>query len=298
MIEISPSGRAACRSCLASIAGGSVRVFKMVPGPYGHESKHCYHLTCYAPTNLYHKDPPEIWKNDLSRFTDEQKNEVEAWKQNWRKLVLERIAEDKRKFLKRKCPKEEDRKHKKRMVSSKTNATHYAIPKDIVGIIANYLDGADIFRFLMTTRQWFIWFDAEDDFWKHKSKKILKIEENTDPSKEINITWRLFYAKVIQDGCIDCGSFSDYFPFIGNNLCNICRGKQEYRLVTKTDAKRFLKATDEDLNTLFCQVRGVGTYYLAVDVEEVVNKKKGIPFFHQPTAEKTKQHRKKRKKDK
>jgi len=49
--------------------------------------------------------------------------------------------------------------------------------------------------------------------------------------------------------------------------------------VTKTDAKRFLKATDEDLNTLFCQVRGVGTYYLAVDVEEVVNKKKKVFLF-------------------
>jgi len=43
------------------------------------------------------------------------------------------------------------------------------------------LDGVDIFRFLMTTKQWFTWFDVEDDFWKHKSKKILKTEENTDP---------------------------------------------------------------------------------------------------------------------
>jgi len=145
------------------------------------------------------------------------------------------------------------------------------LPKDVIRLIASYLSGADVFQFLMTRQQWYTWFYSEDELWKTLFQgAIIKPPEPTD-----KLTWRERYSQLIQDGCIACGEFGNYFPFVGANVCMKCRHSElAYHLITKTETKRRYKLKDEDFKDLFCQMRGNGSYYLEAEVKEFSEAKK------------------------
>jgi len=145
------------------------------------------------------------------------------------------------------------------------------LPKDVVMAISRFLKGLDIVCFLMTQKKWYTWFEQNGDFWKTQCQLFLRGEMHKKLEK---ITCLQSYLKMVIDGCIECGKFANYYPIIGQNLCDNCKfaEKNTYKLIYKTEAKKSYKVNDSDLEHLIFIAHRGGFYYLESDVAEIREK--------------------------
>jgi len=130
------------------------------------------------------------------------------------------------------------RKKKKQKINTTVDSTTQ-LPKDVVMAISCFLQGLDIVCFLMTQKKWYTWFEQNGDFWKTQCQLFLRGEMHKKLEK---ITCLQSYLKMVIDGCIECGKFANYYPIIGQNLCDECKEKNKYKLINKTEAKKILQS--------------------------------------------------------
>jgi len=281
-LEISPSGRAICKICENTISAGVVRVYRMVP-QRDHAAKHCYHLDCFEPKDELARalDGESFWGFIYRTLKEPHRETVDQWMVDWNVKVRKKESLLKEKFFLWKQIRDilYNDPTSDAPVIKRSNLPCPSLPKELLILICEFSSGETTGRLMLTNKTWYSWLEKSEDLWKGLCSRWL----NTDNVILRNKNWRSQFRELFEFGCIDCGKPTDYFPLVGGSLCSDCRKKGEYRIITKSEAKRRFRVNETDLSFIMSLSQGCATYFLQGDVnwymENREKLRKKIPAF-------------------